>query len=307
MVKTLFFALLLLAAVCMPAAEVPATQDPLKELILLLPPYANASAGVIDLTAFDPESSLLADILSFTELDELLDDFSVTPSAVCAISFGSEIQAGGRGNYYVIRFRKPDAEKYMTHLMKLRGARKEGGRIFFGHGRKYAEMLAPDKVYVVHAPKEMWNLPRSRTLKKNKLVRVLFQERPTLVMHYSWDIKAKNEYAKRESTCNTALFTIDSSGGDSPVYHMQTLYNCIDFQLVSNELQINMRRELIRKDMAGVIRRLEVKVDQQKNKIMFHTQIGTWEPGEFEGLLDALEINGRVWAKRKAGTSTKKK
>lgn len=280
----------------LPAADTNTQADkhPLKELLSLLPPYTNISIGAIDLTGFDPDGVLLKEILTFTGLDELFTDLSATPEDIAAIAFGSEILDAGQADYFVVQFKKDDAEKFMDRLMKLRGASKNGGRLSFGHGRKYAEMLSRDKIYFVHASREMRNVPRSKTIRKNKLIRDLFQERRSLVMHYSWDIKTKNDFSNRESTYHTATFTIDLINKKDLIYDMQTLFNCIDLQQVGNELRINMRRELIRKDMENVIRRLKIKADPKKNKIMFFTRIGTWEPGEFEGLLESLDIHGRV-------------
>lgn len=277
----------------------------LKELLSLLPPYTNISVGAIDLDGFDPDGVLLKEILTFTGLDEIFADLSAKPEDIAAIAFGSEILDAGQADYFVVRFKKDDAEKFMDRLMKLRGASKNGGRLSFGHGRKYAEMLSRDKIYFVHASKEMRNVPRSKTIRKNKLIRDLFQERRSLVMHYSWNIKTKNDFSDRESTCHTVTFTIDLINKNELIYDMQTLFNCIDLQQVGNELRINMRRELIRKDMENVIRRLKIKAEPKKNKIMFFTKIGTWEPGEFEGLMDSLDIHGRVRRTPRAKTTEK--
>lgn len=283
-----------------------AATHPLKELLLLLPPYINISIGAIDVTGFDPGGVLLKEILTFTGLDELFTDLSATPEDIAAIAFGSEILDAGQADYFVVRFKKDDAEKFMGRLMNLRGASKSGGRLSFGHARKYAEMLSHDKIFFVHASREMRNIPRSKTIRKNNLIRDLFQERQSLVMYYSWDIKTKNDFSNRESTYHTAAFAIDLINKKDHIYDMQTLFNCIDLQQVSNGLRINMRRELIRKDMKNVIRRLKVKADPKKNKIMFFTRISTWKPGEFEGLLESLDIHGRVRKNSRTKTTEKK-
>lgn len=278
--KKILTALFLCSAALLPLSAQKNNTPVLEKLAENIPHYANTSVGVMDVEKFDTRSFIFRELLDFMDTDDIFKDLNLSANDVRAIASGKEDQRHGDAQYAVILLKKQDAKNLMEKLAARRGSRQMGTRVIFDEGEKFAEAIAPDRIFFTEMDHALQNAPRTLELRRNMLAGTFPAEKDGLAVQFA-----------RNSKGVKMILTVKKIVGKIPCYELKAAFYGNDVQQIKGIIDRNIKDELLDEGMADVAKRLLIQTDPANKCVAVTAQIAAWRNVEFKALLETLEID----------------
>lgn len=278
--KKILTTLVLATTILFPLSAQKPRQFTLETLARRIPHHANTSVGVMDLNKFDERSPMLKELLDFMDADDILKDLKLSPKDVHAIAVGKEDQRHGDAEYAFIMLKKPDAKRVLDHLASQHGSMRQGERVIFDKGEKFADAVAPDQIFFTEMDRELQAAPRTLELRRNIIAGTFPAEKDGLAAHFACAFKG-----------GSMVMTVKTVIGRIPCFELKASYFSKDMAGLQRRLERNFKDELHDEGMGIVVKRLIINADPKQKCITVTAQIAAWHPKEIKALLEALEMD----------------